>query len=94
MTTKQKFKSDAFEAIHSAAAGMHSVGAITKTTMKHYDALAISEAPDLSPVEIKKIRETNNLSQPVFANYLNVSRSTVEKWERGDKHPTGAALRL
>ncbi len=36
----------------------------------------------------------NNLSQPVFAGYLNVSKSTVEKWESGDKHPTGAALRL
>ncbi|MCX7186969.1 MAG: helix-turn-helix domain-containing protein [Methylophilales bacterium] len=29
-----------------------------------------------------------------FAGYLNVSKSTVEKWESGDKHPTGAALRL
>jgi putative transcriptional regulator len=94
MTTKKKFKSNAFEAIHSAATGMHNAGAIGKRTMREYDALCITKAPSFDPAAIRKIRETNNLSQPVFAGYLNVSRSTVEKWESGDKHPTGAALRL
>ncbi len=36
----------------------------------------------------------NNVSQPVFASYLNISESTVQKWETGAKHPNGAALRL
>ena len=94
MTAQRKFKSDAFEAIHSAASGMQEVGVIGKTTMREYDALCITEAPKFDPVAIRKIREMNNLSQPVFAGYLNVSKSTVEKWESGDKHPTGAALRL
>lgn len=94
MTTKQKFKSDAFEAIHSAAAGMENAGAISKKTMRDYDALCIAESPSFSPVAIRKMRETNHLSQPVFASYLNVSKSTIEKWERGEKQPTGAALRL
>jgi len=49
MTTKSataKIKSDAFAAIHSAAKGLHRVGAVNKTTMREYDALcldAISE---------------------------------------------------
>lgn len=95
MTTAQrKFKSDAFEAIHSAAAGMHSDKIISKTTMREYDALCVIEAPSLNAEEIKTIRTANHLSQPVFAGYLNVSRSTVEKWESGNKHPTGAALKL
>lgn len=94
MTAQRKFKSDAFEAIHAAATGMQKAGVISKTTMREYDALCIAEAPSFEPVDIRKIREMNNLSQPVFAGYLNVSRSTVEKWESGDKHPTGAALRL
>ncbi len=94
MTAQRKFKSDAFEAIHSAATGMQETGVIGKTTMREYDALCITEAPNFDPVAIRKIREMNNLSQPVFAGYLNVSKSTVEKWESGDKHPTGAALRL
>jgi putative transcriptional regulator len=94
MTAQRKFKSDAFEAIHSAAKCMKNAGVISKTTMREYDALCIAEAPNFDPVDIRKIREMNNLSQPVFAGYLNVSKSTVEKWESGDKHPTGAALRL
>ena len=34
MTTKRKFKSDAFEAIHSSASALLEVGAIDKTTMR------------------------------------------------------------
>ena len=94
MTAQRKFKSDAFEAIHSAATSMQRTSVISKKTMREYDALCVIEAPHLAPDEIKTIRVTNNLSQPVFAGYLNVSKSTVEKWESGDKHPTGAALRL
>lgn len=94
MTAQRKFKSDAFEAIHSAATSMQRTGVISKKTMREYDALCVIEAPHLAPEDIKTIRVANNLSQPVFAGYLNVSKSTVEKWESGDKHPTGAALRL
>ncbi len=94
MTTPRKFKSDAFEAIHSAATAMQRNGVIGKTTMREYDALCIKEAPNFDALAIRQLRDTNNLSQPVFASYLNVSRSTVEKWESGDKRPNGAALRL
>jgi putative transcriptional regulator len=94
MTAKKKYKSDAFEAIHSLASGLHKVGAISKTTMRSFDIDCIAPAPALKPAEIRSIRERNKLSQPVFANYLNVSKSTVEKWESGDKHPSGIAMRL
>jgi len=46
------------------------------------------------PAQIKKLREANNVSQPVFARYLNTSESTVEKWETGAKRPSGMALKL
>jgi putative transcriptional regulator len=48
----------------------------------------------LAPAEIKQLRETNHVSQPVFARYLNTSESTIEKWETGAKKPSGAALKL
>jgi len=35
-----------------------------------------------------------SVSQPVLARYLNTSASTVKKWEAGDKHPSGMALKL
>jgi len=40
------------------------------------------------------IREHAHVSQPVFARYLNTSESTVQKWEAGQKRPSGMALRL
>ncbi len=94
MTAQTKFKSDAFEAVHQAASSLQKANAITKKTMREYDALCIAKAPIYNSAAIVKIRQNNNLSQPLFASYLNVSKSTVEKWESGDKHPTGAALRL
>lgn len=44
--------------------------------------------------EIIKLRERMNVSQAVFANYLNISVKTVQAWEQGIGKPSGAALRL
>lgn len=94
MTAKRKFKSEAFEAVHSAAAGMYRVGSIDKATMRHFDETCLAKPPVIAPEEIKRLRERNKVSQPVFARYLNTSESTVEKWETGAKKPSGAALKL
>ena len=48
----------------------------------------------LEPIQIKNIRESENVSQAVFAAILNTSLSTVQKWEIGQKRPTGTALKL
>jgi putative transcriptional regulator len=89
MTARRKFKSDAFEAIHSSASALRKVRAIDKTTMRDFDAACLDV-----PRQIKKLRESNNVSQPVFARFLNTSESTVEKWETGAKRPSGMALKL
>ncbi|KKI21532.1 helix-turn-helix domain-containing protein (plasmid) [Sphingomonas panni] len=94
MTATRKFKSDAFEAIHSAASGMYRVGTIDKATMRDFDESCLAVPPVIAPADIKQLRETNKVSQPVFARYLNTSESTVEKWETGAKKPSGAALKL
>jgi putative transcriptional regulator len=94
MATKRKFRSDAFQAIHSSAAALHKVGAIDKITMKHFDASCLAAPPILRPAQIKKLRKRLHVSQPVFARYLNTSESTVEKWETGAKQPRGTALKL
>lgn len=89
-----KPKSDAFAAIHSAAKGLQRAGAINKTTMREYDELCLDSIPELNASDIKRIREHTHVSQPVFARYLNTSESTVQKWETGQKKPSGMALRL
>jgi putative transcriptional regulator len=94
MTEKRKFKSDAFEAIHASASALHRVGAISKTTLREFDETCLRVAEEIPPQQIKKIRESNHVSQPIFARYLNTSESTVQKWETGAKRPSGMALRL
>jgi len=94
MLPKPKFKSDAFEAIHSSARALLKVGAIDKATMRGFDASCLAVPSEIKPAQIKKIREQNRVSQPVFARYLNTSESTVQKWETGAKQPSGMALKL
>jgi putative transcriptional regulator len=94
MTTKPRFKSDAFEAIHASAVALHAVGAIGKATMREFDESCLTAPPAFEPRQIKQLRESNRVSQPVFARYLNTSESTVEKWETGAKRPSGMALKL
>ncbi len=35
-----------------------------------------------------------NVSQPVFAELLYVTKATASKWEQGLRKPSGSALRL
>lgn len=90
----RKYRSDAMAAIHETMEALHDVGAITKQTMRHFDEACLTPVRPLSPHEIKAIREREHVSQTVFANYLNVTPSLVSKWERGEKQPSGASLKL
>ena len=51
-------------------------------------------APEYSRRRVSKLRARLKLSQPLFAQALNVSPETVRSWEQGKRHPDGAALRL
>lgn len=44
--------------------------------------------------EVKAIRGRMGVSQDKFAVILGVSKRTVENWEQGCRHPTGAAHSL
>lgn len=94
MATTRKFKSDAFESIHATAEALHSVGVIDKATMRHFDESCLTTPPPIPPAEIKRLRERNKVSQPVFARYLSTSESTVKKWESGAKKPSAPSLKL
>jgi DNA-binding transcriptional regulator YiaG len=73
MTTKTKFKSDAFEAIRNAARGLHRAGAIDKATMREFDKSCLAVPTEISAADIKRIREPALVSQPVFARYPKTS---------------------
>ena len=65
-----------------------------KATIDQLESLGIPDVEDLSPQQIKKIRIKINVSQGVFAAVLNVTTSTVHKWEKGSAKPQNSALRL
>ncbi len=94
MMSTAKYKSDAFAAIHASAKALRKVGAIDKATMRDFDETCLSATPAFTPEAVRQLREANNVSQPVFARYLNTSESTVEKWETGAKRPSGMACKL
>jgi putative transcriptional regulator len=93
MATKT-YKSEAMAAVHQMMEGAYEIGAIDKKTMREFDEGCLIAAPILQPEEIRAIRESERVSQPVFARYLNVSKNLVSEWERGVKRPGGPALRL
>jgi putative transcriptional regulator len=90
----KKYKSDAMAAIHEMMEDLHVGGVIDKQTMRRFDEACLTPIRPLQPAEIKAIREKEHVSQTVFANYLNVTSSLVSKWERGEKRPSGASLKL
>lgn len=47
-----------------------------------------------SAEQVKNIRKATGMSQKLFASYVGVSEKTVEAWEAGTNHPSGAASRL
>ncbi|MER8440358.1 DNA-binding transcriptional regulator [Mesorhizobium sp. M1312] len=94
MTIRRKFKSDAFEAVHSAVEGMVRAGTVDKQILRSFDEACLSWPTIFDAKKIKALRERNHVSQPVFARYLNTSQSTVQKWETGAKRPSGLAQKL
>jgi putative transcriptional regulator len=90
----RKTKSPLLEAVHATAKGLHKAGVMDQVTLREFDQLCLPPIEPLQPEQIKKIREASHVSQAVFARLLNTSLSTVQKWEIGQKRPTGTALKL
>lgn len=82
------------EVVHESAKDLYAAKIIDAVTMREYDGLCLPELHPMNSKEIKKIRLREKVSQPILAKYLNVSPSTVKHWERGEKRPSGAALKL
>lgn len=91
---KKKYRSDALRTAHLTVKGLHDIGLVDKTTMREFDAMCLTAVEELSPEDIAAIRERAGVSQGVFARYLNVPSSLVSQWERGERRPTGAAIKL
>lgn len=75
---------------------LNSYGVMSRTNLARLRSL-YEEPPTYTPERVIAIRTTiAKMSQSVFAAFLNVSVSTVQKWESpsANRHPSGAAAKL
>ncbi|OFC69897.1 helix-turn-helix domain-containing protein [Alteromonas confluentis] len=86
--------SEILKSVHKTAKGLRKSGVIEKTTMRKFDALCLTSVQAFTPEQVRNLRLKYNLSQPVFAQYFNVSDKLVKKWEQGDSTPRGPALKM
>jgi putative transcriptional regulator len=91
---KKRYKSKVLEAIHETVEGLHTIGLIKDDEKTHFDTLCLQQNNELTPNEIYEIRAKIGVSQPVFADYMGVSKTSISAWENGTKKPSGTAKRL
>lgn len=94
MGATKQYRSSVMASVHETAEGLHAAGLIDKRTMREFDELCLTPVRPFAPEEIRELRLREGASQAVFARYLNVTTGLVSQWERGEKRPQGASLKL
>ena len=90
----KKYRSKALGAIHETASDLHDAGIMNKRTLRKFDRLCLTPVSTMKPRDIRALRQREQVSQAVFAMHLNVSKGVISQWERGEKRPAGASLKL
>jgi putative transcriptional regulator len=96
MTKKANANNRVLLELLETAADLSAYGLVSKNDMAQMKALC-EPPPEYPPQRVVAIRtKVARMSQQVFASMLNVSLSTVQKWESpaANKHPSGAAAKL
>ena len=82
------------KSISSTVNDLHKSGLVDDVTMRNIKNLCLPDIQEYSPEKITSIRKQFKLSQAALASIFNISTSTVQKWEQGNKKPTGASRKL
>jgi putative transcriptional regulator len=90
----KQYRNGVMASVHETADGLHQAGLMTKRTLRDFDALCLTPVKAFPPKKIRQLRLRERASQAVFARYLNVTTGLVSQWERGEKRPQGASLKL
>ena len=80
--------------VHDGARDLHKIGLMDEVTMRNFDTICLTPIKEYTATQIKRLRMKHRASQAVFAAYLNTSKSTIQKWEQGQKKPNGPSLKL
>jgi putative transcriptional regulator len=75
------------------AQGLHRAGVIDMRRLQEYEALC-APVPKFTGEDVKELRDRIKVSQPVLAQLINTSASTVRAWETGQKNPGGPSCKL
>lgn len=92
-TEEKRILNELFE----MAEALNNYGLLTKHDFSNMKTLCLEKPPMFTPRKVTNIRiRQAKMSQSIFASLLNVSVSTVQKWESpsSGKHPSGAAAKL
>jgi putative transcriptional regulator len=90
----KQYCSPQLQAAHTLAKDLASAGMLPKKTLRELDELCLTPVKPLTPRQIARIRAREEVSQAVFARHLGVSLTLISQWERGEKKPSGASLKL
>jgi len=93
-TRHGRYRGPLLASVQETAKGLHDAGAMDKETMRKFDVMCLTPVRQLTAKQIRALRQREKASQAVFARYLNVTTGLVSQWERGEKHPRGASLKL
>lgn len=87
-------KKSVAKSLTSVIDDLYNDGAVDEITMREIHSLCLPDIQEYSAARIIELRKKTHLSQAAFAAVVNVSPSTVQKWERGVKKPSGSSQRL
>ncbi|MCF6291150.1 MAG: type II toxin-antitoxin system MqsA family antitoxin [Desulfobacterales bacterium] len=82
------------KSITNTVKDLNKSGLVDDITMRNISNLCLPDVKEYTPEKIVSIRKKFRLSQAALASIFNISPSTVQKWEQGNKKPTGASQKL
>lgn len=94
MKKNDRYRSKQLGVAHRLGKDLESVGMLEKRTMRDLDELCLTPIKKLTARQIAELRRREKASQAVFAHHLGVSVNLISQWERGEKKPQGASLKL
>lgn len=80
--------------INDIAHGLHSANIIDIKTLRDLTDEDLPVVIEYTGEDIQQIRMRQNVSQSVFAKYLNISPAMIKSLEQGQRHAHGAILKL
>jgi putative transcriptional regulator len=90
----RRYRSKIAETVHKTARDLYESGVMSKRTMREFDESCLTPMKAFAAKDIARLRKREEASQAVFANHLGVSVGLISQWERGEKKPQGASLKL